>query len=432
MMRIPSARWISILFLVLLAGLYVTSQAQEMVASRERLPEIVGTTPTAATPGTEMELTGYRLGWPNIANVRVLFLQNGLEYPVRPTGGGWEAADLLRGRQHMKVLVPDGVQPGPCEILLETNGEGSAAITIEIQPVIEPAQVTGLEPRWAQPGEVIWIRGVGFGIYDEIELIDGQGEVRRFPCNSSSSATAAAFTLPNNLPDGEASLYVVERRSGNEQRSGKLSLMISNGPVPLDVWGSWLTPVAPGQWLDLVITSLKPLERAERAEVAFEQNGKRFIVPIVNYNYPRVHVPSKLTAGEATLATRTWRAGKASPWSEPVSYKLLAQPVPPLVMSLEVVPLAEPIYLGPSAPEMLVVMAGEELILRGKFPVASVTNLSIVLQGKERSFPLTPSVLDPNAMKIQLPAELSPGDWRLNIAGEDGKGSPLPIKLHVE
>jgi len=91
-------------------------------------------------------------------------------------------------------------------------------------------------------------------------LTDGQGEAHHFEGGHTSDADTLAFTLPKDLPAGEATIRVIERRSGGNLSSNSLSLMIVHGPTPLYLHSDWLMSVAPGQWLDLVVGSTEPAQ----------------------------------------------------------------------------------------------------------------------------------------------------------------------------
>jgi hypothetical protein len=416
-----------------LAGLYVTGKAQEMIEARKKAPEVTSVTPSQATAGTELELGGYRLGWPSLKNVQVSFWQHGVQHITQPIGGGWQAKDLDNGLQQMKVVVPEGVEPGECSLVVEVNGFNSTPISFQIELSVSPPTIAEASSHWAMPGEVIWLTGTGFGISDEIEVTDSKGKIYNLEAGSTSSGVKTAFTLPTEIAEGEALIRVIEHRSGNGQASNPSSLLISNGPIPLELLPDWLLPVAAGQWLDLVTANLKPLESSEYAEVLLEQADQQIIVPIHDHIYPRIHIPTNLEPGEIKISTRTWRKNKPSPWSAPITYTLLAEPIAPTVMSIEVVGWDEPVYLGPSTPESFDLQPGDSLILRGKFPVASPDKLRLILKSNGNSISLTPSSLDPGSMMVKLPENLSKGEWNLILRSTENKASSrLPLCFMIK
>jgi hypothetical protein len=432
LLKSSSKRWITILFLVFLAGLYVTGRAQEMVAERKKAPELIRTIPQQITSGIEIEIEGYRLGWPSSKDTQVIFWQNAIPYTTYPTGGGWQAKDIDNGLQQMKVVVPQGINPGFCSLVVETDGVSSIPIPLEIASSIDPPVLIETRSKWAIPGEAVWVTGTGFGILDEIELIDSKGEFFYIKPGSTSSAIKTAFTLPANTADGEALVRVIEHRSGKNQPSNPLFITVSRGPVPLELLANWLPTLAPGQWLDLVIANFKPLEKADKAEILFNQGDQPYVVEIQGNTYPRVHIPNQLQPGNVKISTRTWSKNKASIWSEPIDYTLLAEPVAPSVISMEIVGWNEPIYLGPSTPKTFSINGKDTLIFRGNFPVSNTNKLKLVLKNDTQNMVLTPTFLDPGSIKVQLPNNLSGENWTITLKSTENKAfSKLPINLII-
>ena len=427
-----SKRWITISFLVFLAGLYVTGKAQEMVAERKKAPELIRITPEQVTPGAEIEIEGYRLGWPQSKDMQVVFWQNAIPYTTYAIGGGWQAKDIDNGLQQMKVVVPQGINPGYCSLVVEANGFSSTPIPLEIDLSISPPIITETSSRWVAPGEVVWVTGTGFGISDEIELIDSNGQFHYVKAGSTSSGIKTAFTLPTEIADGEALVRVIEHRSGNNQLSNPIPITVSRGPVPLELLANWLPSLAPGQWLDLVTANFKPLEKADKAEILFNQGSQPFVVEIQGNTYPRVYIPNQLLPGNVKISTRTWLKNKVSVWSDPIDYTLLAEPVAPNIISMEIVGWDEPIYLGPNTPKTFNLHGGDILVLRGNFPVANTNRLRLVLKGETRSFTLIPTFLDPGSIKAKLPTNLPTGNWALTIKSTENEAfSKLPIQLSI-
>lgn len=428
-----SKRWITILFLVFLAGLYVTGKAQEMVAERKKSPEPIRIIPEQVTPGLEIEIEGYRLGWPQSKDIQIIFWQNAIPYTTYPTGGGWQAKDIDNSLQHMKVVVPQGINPGLCSLVVETDGLSSLPMPVDIKLTITPPIITETSSRWAIPGEVVWVTGTGFGILDEIELIDSKGQFFYVNPGSTSSAIKTAFNLPIEVADGEALIRVIEHRSGKNQPSNPIPIMVTRGPVPLELLSNWLPAVAPGQWLDLVVANFKPLEKADKAEILFNQGNQPYVVEIQGNTYPRVHIPNELQPGNVKISTRTWQKNKTSVWSEPIDYTLLSEPIPPSVISMEIVGWNEPIYLGPSTPKTFNLKSGDIFILRGNFPVSNTNKLRLVLKNDTDKITLIPTFLDPGSVKVKLPNNLSGKNWAITLKStENSSISKLPINLQID
>jgi hypothetical protein len=255
--------------------------------------------------------------------IRIYFVQGGVEHPAEKTGSGWDSTDLKRAPQHYNVQVPKDVVDGLCQIVVEVAGVRSPPLTIEIKTLVKPPVLDSLKPRWVLRGEVVWIDGSGFGD-DDVELIDSNGETHELGnLGTTSSALTAAFTLPENLPDGEATVRAIEQRSGLKQPSNSLTFMIAHDPVPLHLHEDGLKPVAPGEWLQLVVTSFRPLERADRIEVLMKQNEVESTATVKDLKGLRVQMPVSFVPGPIEIQTRTWIAQTPSAWSEPVSLKLI-------------------------------------------------------------------------------------------------------------
>jgi len=271
----------------------------------------------------------------------VLFVQGTAEYVTAPTGSGYVMANLKRGFHELNVIVPEQLQPGPCQVFVEVNGSRSVPLTIQINTPATAPVISDFKPRLPRAGETVWIEGTGLSDSDDIVLTDAQGQAHDLEGGQTSDAGTLAFTLPKDLPAGEATIRVIERRSGGNLSSNSLSLMIVHGPTPLDLYSDWLMPVAPGQWLDLVVGSMEPLKSAERVDVMFQQKEQIVIVPTKgpSENDLRARVPESLAPGSVKIQTRTIVSGEASPWSDPVDYQLLDKRAAAKIYSLEIRPI---------------------------------------------------------------------------------------------
>lgn len=300
-------------------------------------PFIVRIAPAAAAPQTRIQVEGYRLRANPELGGRVLFVQGANEYEVASSGGSYEIANMKQGLQDLSVVVPDALQPGPCKLMVKVDGRRSRPFDFQINVPATAVVLTEIRPLTPQPTETIWIEGSGFAASDEVELVDAMGRKHSFATGfGSSNANTIALTLPKNLPAGEAHLRVIEHRSSTDQQSNVLSFMIVRGPTPLAIYADWLKPVAPGQWLDLVVGSHDPLKGAERVEVSFRQNEQFLIVAVKGVSDLRIQVLASLTAGVVMLETRTIVNGEASQWSAPIKYRLLEKPAAAKVYSLEI------------------------------------------------------------------------------------------------
>jgi hypothetical protein len=59
------------------------------------------------------------------------------------------------------------------------------------------------------------------------------------------------------------------------------------------------------------------------------------------------------------------------------------------------------------------------LVLRGHFPVARATDLRVQLRGTRETLDLPPADVD-GGVRVEIPAQTAPGDWRLLIGTRDG------------
>jgi len=325
-----------VLFVTLLY-LLVSVRAQQLGSPPHDGPQLITVMPRVAAPDTRIEIQGYRLGANLEKGVRVIFVQGTAQYSVTPHGSGQdEIANVEGGRQTQNVVVPDKLQPGPCKVIIEVEAQRSAPFDLQISVAATAPVLAGVRPHLPQPGEMLWIEGTGFSNSDDFELTDALGRAHHFVSGGTSNANTAAFALPKNFPDGATRLRAIEHRSGSNQVSNTIEFSVVDGAAPLEVWADWLMPVAPGQWLDLVVTSAKPLKRAELVEVSFRQNDKLLIVPLEKPESLRVQVPPTLSPGSVDLQTRTWVEGEASAWSPPVTFRLLDKPAAAKVYSLEI------------------------------------------------------------------------------------------------
>jgi len=314
------------------------AQASREIPLRE-VPQLTRITPDAAAASTRIKIEGLRLGANLDEGVRVIFVQGSAEYSTGFSGSENDT-DLEHGEQALNVAVPEELQTGSCSVIVEVSGQRSAPLPLKIKAPATPPVLSGLRPLLPQPGETIWVDGTGFSESDDFELSDSLGKAHHIiNGHGTSDADCAAFTLPEDFPAGETTLRAIEHRSGSSQFSNTLSFRVVRGPAPLDVWGDELMPVAPGQWLDLVVTSEMPSKDAERVEVSFRQENQVLLAPLEDSRKLRVQVPSALNPGHVEIQTRTWAAGEASPWSAPVNFSLLEKPVASKVGNLEIRPV---------------------------------------------------------------------------------------------
>src|SRR5262252_7601394 len=211
--------------ILILCGLSITTLSQENPLPSEP-PVITRIAPATAAAETHVEIEGYRLGATLTEGVRVLFVQGTAEYMAVPGGSSYTHANLKHGPEKHDVIVPEQLQPGPCQVVVEVQGHRSASFTMQISPPATAPVLSSLEPRLPRPGEIVWINGAGFSDSDDIVLTDAEGEPHQFERSGSFGANAFSLELPEGLPAGEASLQVTERRSGANLSSNRLPVTI--------------------------------------------------------------------------------------------------------------------------------------------------------------------------------------------------------------
>ena len=199
------------------------------VGDSRKAPEVTRCVPDMASVGTVLDLQEYRLG--AVGNysdrVKIHFIQGEVSRVGRRGDGQGVTNDEHHGFQHLDVNVPEGLALGPCRVTVEVDGQESAPIEIEITEW-RPPEITSISPPWARPGEHIFLEGSGFHVSDDIVLVDAQG--RRHQFEPGHAARDSGKTLPADLAEGEATLWIVNRHNPDDQPSRSITLQISCGP----------------------------------------------------------------------------------------------------------------------------------------------------------------------------------------------------------
>ena len=408
-----------------------TSETADAGNRKAAGPMVKSWEPKSASVDSLIYLSGYRLNPGEYDKTKAFFIQNGAELPAR-TGGGWSNInDVHDGPQTLLVIVPDGLVPGPAQIVVEFEGRrsGPAAITITEWklPVIE-----SLSPSTGAAGTLVRIEGEGFHANDEIEVSDADGK----PLNVI--ANGQVFGVPKNAPDGIINVRIGNRKYAEGHFTKPLTFTVTSEPLTVELLTDESRSVAPGQWLDLQISNLKPLERSERTEVLFKQAGRTIVVDTSKPYRTHVEVPSALSPGEVQLQLRTWREGRSSPWSEPKSFELADKPTAPLIDTLKVgKDKFASLSPGPDRPTSFTVSPGDELVLYGLWPVADASRLKVALIRGSEVVTLSPTEFDEKAnwfsdIQVRLPESLGIGEWRMVVSSEsDGTQVEVPIPIRV-
>jgi hypothetical protein len=424
--------------LAFLFSFFGADQGQE-ISTEPKAPEIKGFNPAAPSMGTVLDIYGFRLGASDDfpGKIKVHFIQGGVDRVESPTVSSTETNNRQMAIQHLDVSIPEELMQGSCQVIVEVNGLSSDPLTIALNEW-KPPEIKSFYPPFSEPGQGITFEGTGFHSSDFIEVIDALGNKHRLERSHSPMARVFGFNLPPDLPDGEATVWIANRRSPAGQPANTFKLLVSRGPLPVDIRADFLMQVAPGQWIDLEANSFKPLESADRAEVAFKQGQQFIIAPLIDHKNPRVRVPKELLPGEVHLQTRTWRDEKASFWSEPALYFLLSKPAAPDLYFIQTGPPEKPTYIhlddGPDRPKTFAVKPGDSVILNGFFAVASVERLQVIIEGYGNRWQIAPTaLLTPISMKFEAPRWLQKGEWQLTVRNlEDDTSTRLPITMSIE
>jgi hypothetical protein len=206
-----------------------------------------------------------------------------------------------------------------------------------------------------------------------------------------------------------------------------LTFVITSGPLPLGGVALGMTPVAPGQWTDLLIDHLVEYElrRADRVEVEFKQGDVAVIGRPTGPDRVHVQVPTAMKPGLVSVRNRTWIEQTASEWSAPVEYRVLARRASPSINSIEAGPVRSLVWWsGDASLAFVAAKPGDALVLRGHFPVAGAGELRIQLRRAGRTLDLRAADVD-GGVRVDVPRDAATGDWRLLIGSTDGT---LPIR----
>ncbi|MDQ3819215.1 MAG: hypothetical protein M3362_16280, partial [Acidobacteriota bacterium] len=236
-------------------------------------------------------------------------------------------------------------------------------------------------------------------------------------------------------PDGPLTVRVGNKRYGNGQYSLPLTITIMRAPLPLELWTDMMKSVAAGQWVDLTVTTLKPVEHGERVEVSFRQGDRLLIVSDITGPDLHVRIPPDLKPGEVQMQTRTLRDGVASDWSKAETYQISRERAAPFVDVIEIDGQRSiNLWPGPDKPESFETKAGARLVLHGQYPVADAGMLAVRLDGSGAQIVLNTSKEENNSYRItvSLPENLPTGDWHLTLLNPEEKTeTKIPVLMRI-
>lgn len=416
------------LFLLLLVASSVAAQISEA-------PVVNECEPHSGSVNSVIYLRGYRLGPEGIGPAKVFFIQNGIE--ISANGGicFFTTNDRLNGQQGVKVTVPDEVVLGRAQIVVERNGLRSAPITFTITEWTPPI-IKQLIPTSGPPGTTVAIECENFHPSDEIELTDSEGRPVK-PQGGAGYSHGTAFTVPEDFPEDVLTIRIGNRKFGKGQFTPPFEFVVTNEALPPQVVADWIKTVAPGQSIDIQASTLTPLKHSERTEVCFKQAGREIIVNARLPQRPHVEVPAVLSPGDVELQMRTWRHGRPSSWSEPVTVQLLEKPLPPYVQSLRHEG-ENPVDLwsGPDRAKSFKARPGELIVIQGLLPVAGADKLKVLLVQVGEVVELDVTEMDEKGqwfseVGMRLPGDIGSGDWQMILRAIDGTEHVVPIPIHI-
>ena len=129
--------------------------------------------------------------------------------------------------------------------------------------------------------------------------------------------------------------------------------------------------------------------------------------------------------GLVSVRNRTWIEQTASEWSAPVEYRVLARRVSPSIDSIEAGPVRSLVWWsGDAALTFFAAKPGDELVIRGHFPVAGAAELRIQMRRAGQTLDLSPANVD-GGVRADVPPDAAAGEWRLLIGSTDGT---LPLR----
>jgi hypothetical protein len=392
-------------------------------------PRIQSVVPAVVASNSVLAVKGYALGLENHYSVRVLFVRDNLERTGRISSSGRMVdRDADSEYQYMDVFVPTDLTPGPWQLVIDANGRRSAPVAVEIIEAAEP-QLIGILPARVHPAQmVLLISKTPAQVDDLAELTDARG--RQWRMATGVSSQGIGLLLPDEVADGEASIRVGRSVNGAERFSAPFRFLVTSGPLPLESSAvSLMTPVAPGQWTDLVKDADIEFEvrRVDRIEVQFQQGNVTEISRATGPDKVHVQVPRRLTPGQVSVRTRTWIEKTASEWSTAVTFTVPARPVAPTITEIEGGPFRNLVWwAGDDAPAVAAARRGEALVLRGHFPVGKAADLRVRLRGPRADLDLQSMDVD-GGVRVGIPSSSASGDYRLIVEPKDRRTAPQAI-----
>lgn len=389
-----------------------------------RAPRIDKVTPQHPAPNSTVRLDGHNLGFdaPNGSKI-IRFRQSGIEHVATPGGSGMMTDKGVAGSEYLLVIAPEGLSPGRCEISIEVSGRTVAATVVEIVTP-PPLRLIAVSPAVVHPSDPLVDVTTNHPPPQNarVELIDATGRV--WPIDSSASLQGMFFGIPAEAADGVATLRLREPAAGDGDRG--VAFTITSAPLPLTPTALRLMrPVAPGQRTRLALDTPDVLElmRIDSAEIEFEQEGRRILVPLEG-SRRFVTIPGELMPGRATARSRTSIETTVSAWSAPVSIRLLKRPAPDSVQEIF---SEERRVWWEDGPRFVYARRGQAFTISGDLPEQAANVRVQLVRGRETK---DVTVADSgDDLQITLPADLTTGDWRLRMGARSSSTAMRDVTL---
>jgi hypothetical protein len=395
-------------------------------------PRVSSVWPTVAARNSMVTILGYRLGYEETPQTRVVLIRGDVKHVVETHAAAGGSLVDDRAPQYMDIELPSDLTPGRWTLAVETSAGRSRPVMLDITENTEPV-FTGISPARPHPAQMVSLATARTAQIDSsVELTDASN--RQWQISPGVSPRDVNFILPDEVADGEAAIRVRWIEGGVERFSAPFKFIVTSAPLPLERQAvTLMKPVAPGQWTDLG-TNYEidwEVERADRVEIEFRQGDVASVKQATGLGVRHVEVPAEVVPGQVRVRTRTWIEQDVSPWSPSMPFRVLKNPVPPSVDWIGAGPGRTLVWWsGDDAPAFAQVQRGEALVLFGHFPVARAAELRVRLIGKSETYELAPTYVLAG-VQVEVPGLATPGDWRLMIETKDRPSRPVVVKMRV-
>lgn len=302
--------------------------------SHSQMPEIRQVIPASIFADMVIAVEGVGL-YHSTERTWVIFSQDAKSLRTYSDGGGLTPNGLWSA----KVRVPDGLEAGLCKVEVEVAGKRSAPVFVNISAGPEPPKLTSVSAQVVNPGYFVWVQGTGFSTNQILEFRDAEGVLTTKVISGVSTANSIDFTIPKSAYSGIATFRVIEKRGTTPRSSNELRFEIRSGPIPVLFSEGYFVPLARGQWFELNLNDSRPLINATKVEIRLSQGRRKLTSVISNFRRMQFQVPKSFAPGKVAIQARTWIGKNVSEWSQPQVFEISELPRPPVIQSVERIPL---------------------------------------------------------------------------------------------